>query len=94
VLRATQADEGSDAKGRYRDEVEHDLCHHAERPLAAGHDLGKVVPDVVLHEPRQAGRDGAVREHGFNSTEAGAHRAVPDDVDAAGVGGDHAAESR
>ena len=72
----------------------HDLRHYAERPFATGDDLGQVVADVVLDEPRQAARDGAVCEHDFDSAEAGAHRAVPDDVDTTGVGGDHAAERR
>ena len=92
AVRPRRADQGGHAEAGDGHEVEDDLGHDAEGAFAAGHDLGQVVADVVLHEAGEAARDGAVGEHDLDPAQAGAHRAVADDVDAAGVGGDHAAE--
>ena len=90
--RFAKCDQGGDPEAGERDEMEGDLGHDPERPLAAGDDLGEVVADVVLHQSRQPGRDGAVREHDLYPAQAGAHRAVPYDVHAASIGGHHAPE--
>ena len=66
----------------------------AERAFAAGEERGEVVAGVVLGHAAEPADDGAVGQHHLEPEHLRAHAAVAQHADAAGVGGDQAADGR
>ena len=73
-------------------EFEHGTGDHAERALGADEQLLEVVAGVVLAQGPQAVEDPAVGQHRLDAEDVAAGVAVPQDVEAAGVGGDRPAD--
>ena len=63
-----------------------------ERALAAAQQAGEVVARVVLDQPAEVGDDLAGAEHGLHAEQLPAGGAVSQHPEAAGVGGDRAAD--
>ena len=68
--------------------------HHGERPLAADQELSEVVAGVVLEQAGETPDDATVGEHRLEAHDLGAHHPVPQDLRAARVRRDHAADGR
>ena len=66
----------------------------AEGPLGSAQERPEVVPGVVLEHAGQVRHDAAVGQHGLDADHLRPGHAVGDDVDAAGVGRDGAADGR
>ncbi|GMA77675.1 hypothetical protein GCM10025880_40920 [Methylorubrum aminovorans] len=75
-------------------EAQHRGGDDPERSLAADEELLPVVAGIVLAQGAQAVDDAAVGEHDFETEDEVAGHAVAQHVDAAGIGGDHAADHR
>ena len=87
-----EADHAHRPMAQLRHQAQPDPRDHGERPLAAGQQPPDVVAGVVLRDAGQAAHDGAIGQDGLEAEELRAHRSVADDVHAAGVRGDHAAD--
>ena len=88
---AQRRDDG-DQVARPGHELEPGPGHHGQRALGAGQQRRVVIAGVVLDQAGQVRHDGAVRQRGLDAAQLGAHRAVAQDPQAAGVGGDGPAD--
>ncbi len=91
-VEAGHGDEGGGGRGRAGHEAEGGGGDDAEGALGADEELFEVGAGVVLAERREAVPEGAVGEHDLEPEDLVAHHAVAQHVDAAGVGGDDAAD--
>ena len=80
-----------DARGEARGEERH-LGHHAEGALRADEELLEVVSGVILAQDAEEVEDGAVGEHRLDAEDAAVEGSVAEEAEAAGVGGDVAAD--
>ena len=88
------AEQRGDDVRRRGDEPQPRGGHHGERALAADQQLREVVAGVVLQQAGETPQDAAVGEHRLDAHDLGAHRPVPQDLRAARVRRDHAADGR
>ena len=86
-----RAERGGDL-ARRRMEPQHGAGDEAERAFRADEDLLQVIARIVLQHLVERGDDGAVGQHGLESQHLLARHAVADDADAAGIGGEIAAD--
>ncbi len=87
-----QRAERGDDLARRRMEPQHGAGDEAEGAFRADEDLLQVVARIVLQHLVERGDDGPVGQHGLEAQHLLARHAVADDADAAGIGGEIAAD--
>ena len=89
--RVGHADQRGGARPWNRLETDGDASDDAQRSLGADEQVFQVVAGAGLQHAGEVGKDSSVGQHRLKAEHAVAHRAVAEGHDAAGIGGNHAA---